>query len=169
MAFMHQLRQLRQERGLSQQALADAIFVSRSAVAKWENGLGLPSNVYYIALLHFFNVTESSLAITADDHALIRRRNRRFGKIFSFGGILFLLSGLFGYYFAFVWERPPIMESLPVTIFLRFEIAIRQLIFYIRSYTALENAFFFGGLLILGSILLFCGYDLLLRSKRRLL
>ena len=44
MAFADKLRQLREEHGLSQAALAKRIYVSRSAVAKWENGLGLPDD-----------------------------------------------------------------------------------------------------------------------------
>ena len=42
MEFKEKLKKMRGERGLSQQVLADAIFVSRSAVAKWEAGLGMP-------------------------------------------------------------------------------------------------------------------------------
>lgn len=41
--FKDKLKEKRSERGLSQQKLAEKIFVSRSAVAKWENGLGYPS------------------------------------------------------------------------------------------------------------------------------
>ncbi len=37
MELSKKLKKLRLERGLSQQRLADMIFVSRSAVAKWEN------------------------------------------------------------------------------------------------------------------------------------
>jgi len=44
MEFKDRIRELRLERGLSQQALADAIYISRSAIAKWENGLGLPGS-----------------------------------------------------------------------------------------------------------------------------
>lgn len=35
------IRQLRTERGLSQEALAEALDVSRQAVAKWERGVSL--------------------------------------------------------------------------------------------------------------------------------
>ena len=44
MELKEKLKQARSERKISQQALADAIFVSRSAVAKWESGLGVPCN-----------------------------------------------------------------------------------------------------------------------------
>ena len=42
MELKEKLKKARDEKKLSQQALADAIFVSRSAVAKWEAGLGVP-------------------------------------------------------------------------------------------------------------------------------
>ena len=54
MEFKDKLKRLRAERGISQQALANAIFVSRSAVAKWENGLGLPSADSCEALSFFY-------------------------------------------------------------------------------------------------------------------
>lgn len=37
------IRTLRKERGLSQEALAQALEVSRQAVTKWEDGSSLPS------------------------------------------------------------------------------------------------------------------------------
>lgn len=41
-AFGESLRQLRMEKGLSQQQLSDALRVDRSTVAKWESGSRLP-------------------------------------------------------------------------------------------------------------------------------
>ena len=56
MEFKDKLKQIRKERGISQQALADAIFVSRSAIAKWESGLGYPNETSMSALLEYFEV-----------------------------------------------------------------------------------------------------------------
>lgn len=61
MEFSEKLKSLRNEKGVSQQELADAIFVSRSAVAKWENGLGLPGQESLKLLCDYFNVEEASL------------------------------------------------------------------------------------------------------------
>ena len=41
--FNDNLKQMRTQKGLTQAQLAELIFVSRSTVAKWENGLGLPN------------------------------------------------------------------------------------------------------------------------------
>lgn len=40
MEFSERLKELRSEKGISQAKLAADIHISRSAVAKWENGLG---------------------------------------------------------------------------------------------------------------------------------
>ncbi|MBE5888101.1 MAG: helix-turn-helix transcriptional regulator [Lachnospiraceae bacterium] len=56
MEFKDKLKKIRSEHGISQQALADAIFVSRSAIAKWESGLGYPNEASMSALLEYFEV-----------------------------------------------------------------------------------------------------------------
>ena len=43
MEFHEKLRQLRLQKGLTQEALAQSLFVSRTAISKWESGRGCPS------------------------------------------------------------------------------------------------------------------------------
>lgn len=50
------IKTLRTAKKITQQKLADDIFVSRSAIAKWENGLGLPSEVNLASLCEYFGV-----------------------------------------------------------------------------------------------------------------
>ena len=45
MIFADTLKKLRMEKGLSQQALAEKMFVTKSAVSRWENGSRLPDAV----------------------------------------------------------------------------------------------------------------------------
>ena len=61
MEFKDILKKLRQDKNVSQQKLADDIYVSRSAVAKWENGLGFPSEANIEELCKYFNVTKDEL------------------------------------------------------------------------------------------------------------
>ena len=61
MEFKDKLRKLREEQGLSQAELAKKIYASRSAVAKRENGLGLPGEASLTALADFFGVERASL------------------------------------------------------------------------------------------------------------
>lgn len=61
MEFKDKLKKLRIENGLSQEALADAVHISRSAIAKYENGNGNPSEETLKALAVYFGVDVSEL------------------------------------------------------------------------------------------------------------
>lgn len=76
MEFKDKLKKLRMEKGLSQQGLADAIYVSRSAVAKWENGLGWPSAACLEALTAYFGV-DAAYFRTEEPETVIAGKNRR--------------------------------------------------------------------------------------------
>ena len=47
MEFHEKLQELRKSRGLTQEELAEALFVSRTAISKWESGRGYPSIDYF--------------------------------------------------------------------------------------------------------------------------
>ena len=61
MEFGEKLRQLRKSRGLTQEELADALYVSRTAVSKWESGRGYPSIDSLKAIATFYGVTIDEL------------------------------------------------------------------------------------------------------------
>ena len=61
MEFHEKLQELRKARGLTQEELADALFVSRTAVSKWESGRGYPSIDSLKELSRFFSVTIDQL------------------------------------------------------------------------------------------------------------
>ena len=63
------IRALRKERGLSQEALAQALEVSRQAVTKWEDGSSLPSTANLFALSGFFGVPLAELTGTPEGNA----------------------------------------------------------------------------------------------------
>ncbi|MBR7039698.1 MAG: helix-turn-helix transcriptional regulator, partial [Oscillospiraceae bacterium] len=42
MEFSEKLQTLRKKKGLTQEELAQALFVSRTAISKWESGKGYP-------------------------------------------------------------------------------------------------------------------------------
>ncbi|MBR0383403.1 MAG: helix-turn-helix transcriptional regulator [Eubacteriaceae bacterium] len=61
MEFNEQLQELRKNQGLTQEELAQAIFVSRTAVSKWESGRGYPNIDSLKALADYFSVTVDEL------------------------------------------------------------------------------------------------------------
>lgn len=73
MEFKEKLKKLRTENGLTQEALADAVHISRSAIAKYENGNGNPSKETLIALAVYFGVEVNDLK---DDNETKRKINK---------------------------------------------------------------------------------------------
>lgn len=61
MEFHEKLAELRKSRGLTQEELAEALFVSRTAVSKWESGRGYPSIDSLKEISRFFSVTIDEL------------------------------------------------------------------------------------------------------------
>ena len=61
MEFNEKLQRLRKAKGLTQEELAQAIYVSRTAVSKWESGRGYPSIDSLKELAKYFSVTVDEL------------------------------------------------------------------------------------------------------------
>ena len=61
MEFHEKLQELRKSRALTQEELAAALFVSRTAVSKWESGRGYPSIDSLKEISRFFSVTIDEL------------------------------------------------------------------------------------------------------------
>ena len=78
--FKDKLKDLREKENLSQQELADKLFVSRSAVAKWENGKGLPSDVNIESICKFFDIDKKTLMLKKEDLIYTRRKKYIFLK-----------------------------------------------------------------------------------------
>ena len=61
MEFHEKLQELRKNRGLTQEELAEALYVSRTAISKWESGRGYPSIDSLKAIANYFDVTIDDL------------------------------------------------------------------------------------------------------------
>ena len=61
MEFHEKLQELRKNRGLTQEELARALYVSRTAISKWESGRGYPSIDSLREISRFFSVTIDQL------------------------------------------------------------------------------------------------------------
>ena len=97
MEFSEKLQMLRKQKGLTQEALANSIYVSRTAISKWESGRGYPSIDSLKALSKFFSIPLDDLL---SSEAVLRiskagsqaRRAHLFPLIF---GLLDCASALF--------------------------------------------------------------------------
>lgn len=76
MEFSEKLRELRIQKNVSQAKLAADIHISRSAVAKWENGLGLPSDDSLKMLTEYFGISISKLIPDKTNAETLVSKNR---------------------------------------------------------------------------------------------
>lgn len=76
MEFSEKLRELRAAKGVSQAKLAADIHISRSAVAKWENGLGLPNDESLRLLAEYFGVGTGELLPDKSNAETIVSKNK---------------------------------------------------------------------------------------------
>ncbi len=102
MELKDKLKQLRKEKGLTQAQLAEALFVSRSTVAKWENGLSLPNPEVMTALEDLYHISRTEIA-TAQPEAVIVTKNRRLrllGSIIGWTAVAILIVLMYALPFA---------------------------------------------------------------------
>ena len=76
MEFNEKLQELRKGKGLTQEELAQAIFVSRTAVSKWESGRGYPSIDSLKEIARFFSITIDDL-ICSDEMISVAENEKR--------------------------------------------------------------------------------------------
>ncbi|MBR0227134.1 MAG: helix-turn-helix transcriptional regulator [Clostridia bacterium] len=85
MEFNEKLQQLRKSRGLTQEELAEALFVSRTAVSKWESGRGYPNIDSLKELSRFFSVKIDDLICSEEIISAAENEKKEFiGKYLSF-------------------------------------------------------------------------------------
>ncbi len=67
MLFANTLKKLRTEKGLSQRELSEQIYVTRTAITKWENGNRLPDAVMISRLAEVLGVDVNTLLFAASE------------------------------------------------------------------------------------------------------
>ena len=82
--FKDKLKELRIQKGISQYELAEKLFVSRSAIAKWENGNGIPSDVNLETICEFFGVEEEWLLDRKDMKEMVENLDKKNSKVLWF-------------------------------------------------------------------------------------
>ena len=76
MEFSEKLLELRNSRGMTQEELAEALFVSRTAISKWESGRGYPNIDSLKEISKFFSVSIDEL-LSGDKLVTIAEKENR--------------------------------------------------------------------------------------------
>lgn len=93
MEFGEKLQELRKQSGLTQEELAEALFVSRTAVSKWESGRGYPSIDSLKEISGYFSVSIDDLLSSEKLLSLAEKEN--LSRFRSFCEMLFGTVDLF--------------------------------------------------------------------------
>lgn len=103
MELNEKLRELRKRKGLTQEELAASLYVSRTAISKWESGRGYPNIESLKAIAKLFSVTVDDLlssgellTLAEEDHKQIENhlRDRVFGLL-DLSVVMFLFLPIF--------------------------------------------------------------------------
>ncbi len=85
MEFNEKLQELRKSRSMTQEELAEALFVSRTAISKWESGRGYPNIDSLKEISRFFSVTIDDLICSEEMISVAENEKREFAdKSLSF-------------------------------------------------------------------------------------
>ena len=76
MEFHEKLQELRKSRGLTQEELAELLYVSRTAISKWESGRGYPSIDSLKEISNYFSVTIDELLSSEKLLSIAERENK---------------------------------------------------------------------------------------------
>ncbi len=76
MEFHEKLQELRKSRGLTQEELAEALYVSRTAISKWESGRGFPNIDSLKEISNYFSVTIDELLSSEKLLSIAEKENK---------------------------------------------------------------------------------------------
>lgn len=162
MELNEKLLELRKQKGLTQAELAEILFVSRTAVSKWESGRGYPSIDSLKAIAKFFGVTidellsgEELLTIAEEDSRKKENRLRDlvFGSLDCSTAMLFFLP-FFGQ------KTPPVIQAVSL-------LSLTEAKLYLRTaYVAAVAGMAFLGILTLA--LQTCQNPIWMKNKHKL-
>ena len=83
MEFNEKLQKLRTDQNLTQEELAEKLYVSRTAISKWESGRGYPSIDSLKAISEFFHVTIDELIGGAEMVTLAEQDKKESGRKYT--------------------------------------------------------------------------------------
>ena len=100
MEFNEKLQYFRKKSNLTQEELAEKLFVSRTAISKWESGRGMPSISSLKAISEVFNVSIDELLSSEEIIEVAEKEKKE--NIKSFKNIIFGIIDLMSIIFLFI-------------------------------------------------------------------
>lgn len=98
------LLKLRKEKGLTQEELAEKLYVDRGTISKWERGIYLPKPDLLLKLSEVFNISVNEILLgekKTEENAqevdyvtidIMKRSNRKIKKTIVLGSVLILID-----------------------------------------------------------------------------
>ena len=116
MEFHVKLQELRKQKGLTQEELAERLFVSRTAISKWESGRGYPNIDSLKAIAKYFGVTVDKLLsgdelLTIAEKDTFEKKNRFCDLVF---GLLDLSAAMFLFLPLFGQKTENVIQGIPL-------------------------------------------------------
>ncbi|MBR3952693.1 MAG: helix-turn-helix transcriptional regulator [Oscillospiraceae bacterium] len=109
MEFCEKLQELRKSKGLTQEELAEVLYVSRTAVSKWESGRGLPNIDSLKEISAYFSVSIDDL-LSADKIIFIAEKEKK-SCIKSICDLLFGLMDILSFLLIILPLYPKTVDS----------------------------------------------------------
>ncbi len=100
MEFNEKIQELRKKSGLTQEQLAEKLFVSRTAISKWESGRGYPSIDSLKCIAKIFNVSIDELLSSEEIIDIAKEENN--SNMSKFNNLVCGLLDLMSIFFIFL-------------------------------------------------------------------
>ena len=127
MDFNEKLQDLRKQKGLTQEELAEALYVSRTAISKWESGRGYPNIDSLKAISKSFSVSLDEL-LSSDEIITIAeedsKQKEKYLRDLIFGLLdcsvaMFLFLPLFGQRVDNIIQEVPLLSLTEIEIYVK--------------------------------------------------
>ena len=109
MEFHEKLQELRKNNGLTQEELAEALYVSRTAISKWESGRGYPNIDSLKEISRYFSVSIDDLLSSEKLLSIAEKENKT--NIQNICHLLFGIVDLFSFMLIFLPLYPNMVNG----------------------------------------------------------